>query len=374
VFTRAIAVAWSGDHWIVVERDDRVIPVRDNRPAFSLETPFAPVTMARFGDGLVAARSPFATSMTPEPAASPLLVELTMMGKAMATFDTIGRPPDRRSTAIANAGHVAGTDSLAFFAFLTRDEIRAYDRSGRRRWTADRGFTWPVQPSIPPGGGPADLHYRPVNLAITTHGGLVYVLAFSDSVATSMRLDAFEAETGVLAHSWPVPTRTPLISADEGGALWVAPADTLNRLALPEGDAALEFRLQTKAGDTLDSRSLRGKVVLVNIWASWCGPCRDEFPLMAQLSRELPAEEFSIVAVSEDRDENAARWFLAEFSPPFTVVWGRGALNSTLRFRGLPFSVLLDRQGRILHRYVGFGGPAQFARMREDIERAIADR
>jgi thiol-disulfide isomerase/thioredoxin len=227
---------------------------------------------------------------------------------------------------------------------------------------------------VTPGADAAELRYQSVNLAVAVRDSFVYVLAFADSSKMTMRLDAFEASTGVLARTAIFPATTALLSLDEKGDVWSAPADTLNVIGAPVKPTLVEFRLPTPKGDTLDSRSLRGKVVLLNIWASWCEPCREEFPLMAQLTRELPPDDFAIVAVSEDRDENAASWFIGEFSPPFQIAWGRGALNSTLRFRGLPFTVLLDREGRIIQRYIGFGGPSQFARMRADIERAIANR
>ena len=373
-FTRAVAIAWAASRWLVADRDGRVVRVGDDTGGVALETPFARPTIAAFGDGLIAARSPFATGTFREAPATPLLVALSVGGQISASLDTAARPADPGLASISNAGHVAGTDSLAFFAFLTRDEVRAYDLAGRRRWTADRSLAWPRPPSATPGAGAAGLRYHSVNLAIAVRDAFVYVLAFDDSARTIMRLDAFEAETGVLARTVAFPATMALLSLDEKGAVWSAPADTLDVIGAPPRLTIVDFRLPTPAGDTIDSHSLRGKVVLLNLWASWCEPCRDEFPLMAHLARALPPEDFTIVAVSEDRDENAARRFLGEFSPPFQIAWGRGALDTTLRFRGLPFTVLLDRDGVIIQRYVGFGGPSQFARMRTDIERAIANR
>jgi thiol-disulfide isomerase/thioredoxin len=144
-------------------------------------------------------------------------------------------------------------------------------------------------------------------------------------------------------------------------------------IAAPPETVILDFTLPTPQGDSLRLSSLRGKVVLLNVWASWCGPCRDEFPLMAQLARELSAEEFAVVAVSDDMDEGAARRFVAEFEPPFAIGFARGALEPTLNYRGLPYTVLLDREGRVIKRYIGFGGPEQFERLRSDIMNALRD-
>jgi len=202
---------------------------------------------------------------------------------------------------------------------------------------------------------------------------VVYVLAFADSTASTMRVDAFDAATGILARSVTLPASTMLISLDRRGALWHAPADTLSVIAAPPGTVIVDFTLPTPRGDSLSLRSLRGKVVLLNIWASWCGPCRDEFPLMARLARELAAEEFAVVAVSDDMDESAAMRFLAEFDPPFATAFARGALERTLNYRGLPYTVLLDREGRVIEHYIGFGGAVQFEKLHRDIVRALLD-
>jgi thiol-disulfide isomerase/thioredoxin len=133
----------------------------------------------------------------------------------------------------------------------------------------------------------------------------------------------------------------------------------------------IDAEIPTLGGGSISLRSFRGKVVLLNIWASWCGPCRDEFPLLAQLTRELPSQDFAIVAVSDDLSEGDARRFLREYEPPFVIAWGRGSLQTRLGYRGLPFTALLDREGRIMKRYIGFGGERQFAIMRADVLRAI---
>jgi len=186
-----------------------------------------------------------------------------------------------------------------------------------------------------------------------------------------MRIDGFDPMTGVLVRTASLPSATMLIALDENGTLWHAPADTLSVIGAPPGTVTVDFSLPTPGGDTLRLRSFRGKVVLLNVWASWCGPCRDEFPLMAELARDLPPEDFAVVAVSDDMRESDARRFLAEHDVPFAVAWARGALRENLAYNGLPFTVLLDREGRVVHRYIGFGGRQQFARLRADVARVL---
>ena len=370
----------ASDGWLVVDRAGGVARVAGDGAmttspisagAWAGFESIRPATLVRFADGFVAARSPFADPGIPEPPDAPLLLRLSPSGDVIAPIDTVRALSDWRLTRIASSGHLASSDSLVFFAHLLRDEIRAYDRAGRLRWTADRGMTW-HRPPVASGANPPDISYRTVNLSITVRDGLVYVLAFADSAATAMRVDAFDPGTGVLRKTGTLPASTMLISIDPKGALWHAPPEALDSIAAPTPSAkVVEFDLPTFSGDTLGLRSLRGKVVLLNIWASWCDPCRDEFPLMTRLTRELAADDFAVVAVSDDVDRDAARRFLAEYEPPFATVWGRGSLRDMLGYRGLPFTVLLDREGRVVERYIGFGGASQFEALRADIARLI---
>src|ERR1051325_706536 len=87
-----------------------------------------------------------------------------------------------------------------------------------------------------------------------------------------------------------------------------------------ESKVAPSFDLPTKNG-TVSLDSLRGKVVLVDFWASWCGPCRQSFPWMSKLYETYSQKGFVIVAVNLDKKQEQANDFLAEFSPPFIVAF-----------------------------------------------------
>jgi thiol-disulfide isomerase/thioredoxin len=112
-------------------------------------------------------------------------------------------------------------------------------------------------------------------------------------------------------------------------------------------------------------------VTLVNFWASWCDPCRAEFPHMAALYRELPRRDFDIAAISDDVDRSKMLAFVRELGPPFPILVGGGRMKQAYHYRGLPYSVLLDRRGRIVERIFGFGGAAQFRRLRETIAKEV---
>lgn len=95
---------------------------------------------------------------------------------------------------------------------------------------------------------------------------------------------------------------------------------------------------------------------------------------MAQLYREFPRADFQIVAISDDVDAGRMLAFIHQYRPPFPILVGGGRMRATYHYRGLPYSVLLDRKGRIVERIFGFGGPAEFQQLRETIAKEIAVR
>ncbi|HKC38835.1 MAG TPA: TlpA disulfide reductase family protein, partial [Gemmatimonadales bacterium] len=131
------------------------------------------------------------------------------------------------------------------------------------------------------------------------------------------------------------------------------------------------FALPDLAGKPVRLEDYRGKVTLVNFWASWCGPCREEFPHMADLYRSFGRDRFDIAAISDDVDPGKMRAFVAEFRPPFPILVGGGRMKAIYHYRGLPYSVLLDKRGRIVERIFGFGGDAEFQRLRQTIAKEI---
>ena len=92
---------------------------------------------------------------------------------------------------------------------------------------------------------------------------------------------------------------------------------------------------------------------------------------MIALYRDLPRKDFDIVAISDDVDRGKMLAFIREFRPPFPVLVGGGRMKQQYHYRGLPYSVLLDRRGRVIERYFGFGGAEQFRRLSTTIAQEI---
>ena len=122
----------------------------------------------------------------------------------------------------------------------------------------------------------------------------------------------------------------------------------------------------------LSSADFAGKVTLVNVWASWCAPCREEHPILIGLSQDT---RFSIAGLNyKDKPENARR-FLGELGNPYTVIGvdqtGRAAINWGVY--GVPETYVVGRDGKILHRHVGPLSPeAILDDLMPAIEKALA--
>jgi hypothetical protein len=93
---------------------------------------------------------------------------------------------------------------------------------------------------------------------------------------------------------------------------------------------------------------------------------------MAALYGEFPHKDFAIAAISDDVDPPKMRAFVAAFHPPFPILVGGGRMRALYHYRGLPYSVLLDRHGRVVQRIFGFGGPREFQALAATIAKEIA--
>ena len=118
--------------------------------------------------------------------------------------------------------------------------------------------------------------------------------------------------------------------------------------------------------------ALRGRVVLVNFWATWCEPCESEMPAMERLYAALPRDRFELVAVAIDDDEGLVQAFQDEYRLSFPIVLDLDqSVYQTYQTMGVPESLLIDQEGRIIERYVGpreWDAPEYVERIRQLIE------
>ena len=127
-------------------------------------------------------------------------------------------------------------------------------------------------------------------------------------------------------------------------------------LALEEGARAPAFSAPRLGGsETVSLSSYRGKVVLVDFWASWCAPCLVSLPLYEELRKELPAGDFQVVAVNLDKEPKKALRFLKDRGVGFpSVADPHGRIPETFGLETMPTSYLIDRTGRVRYVHEGF--------------------
>jgi len=134
---------------------------------------------------------------------------------------------------------------------------------------------------------------------------------------------------------------------------------------------APHVRFATLSGETVSTEALRGKVVLVNFWATWCASCVVEMPNIVDTHRKYMARGYDTVAIAVQKDDaTLVAQFAARRALPFKVaIDDKGELAESFAVpRVTPVSYLIDRQGRVLRRYVG---EPDWAELHAAIEEAL---
>lgn len=135
--------------------------------------------------------------------------------------------------------------------------------------------------------------------------------------------------------------------------LALAPAPAL---AVDAGQPVPSFSARSLDGDTtLALSSYRGKVVYLDFWASWCGPCQTAMPLVEQLRKEFPSDQFQVIAVNLDENPEKAKAFLAKHQIGYPSVSDpQGNLPKSFGLKTMPTSYLIDRAGVVRYVHPGF--------------------
>jgi len=148
------------------------------------------------------------------------------------------------------------------------------------------------------------------------------------------------------------------------GGLWV--------FAVPVwagGGLAPDFTLKSRGGENIKLSELRGEVVMLNFWASWCGPCRQEMPLLDALHERYKAMGFRLLGVNVDEDSDSAKRLLEEVPVSFTILFDpKNRLADLYAIEAMPTTILIDRDGR--RRYVHLG---YLPGVEQDYEREIRE-
>lgn len=163
------------------------------------------------------------------------------------------------------------------------------------------------------------------------------------------------------------------------GLLWIfASADlqgnsTAGKIPAPQkGFLAPDFELKTITGETIQLSDLSGQAVLVNLWATWCPPCREEMPTLEKMYNDYKDQGFVVLAVdmTHQDDPTAVAPFAEKYDLTFPILLDEtGTVSKAYQLKSLPSSYFIDRNGMIDD--VVIGGPMAEALLRTRIEKIL---
>lgn len=170
------------------------------------------------------------------------------------------------------------------------------------------------------------------------------------------------AKNGNAVNSGAAPARNP------------APATVVT---LPA--SVTDAELRAVSGAPIKLSNYAGKVLLVNLWATWCGPCRQETPELVKLHKEFRSQGVEVVGLSTENPDDSAdavREFVHNYNVDYRVGWASQEVAITL-MQGrdaIPQSFVISRSGRVVKRFVGFNPIATPPQIREAIQEALNDK
>lgn len=143
-------------------------------------------------------------------------------------------------------------------------------------------------------------------------------------------------------------------------------------IALDAGALASDFELPSAQGPVKLSK-VQGKVIYLDFWASWCGPCRESFPWMNAMQEKYKQKGLQVIAINLDANNDDAQKFLSKHTPQFTVLFDpKGITPSQYKVMGMPTSFIINKDGKVLVQHIGFN-KADRAELEQEILAALED-
>lgn len=346
---------------MAVEPDGSALLFEDGRPAAWLQPVLPGLIGGSSRAGSAGARTFLEFALAPVDPEDPLIWVIPPDGGAPRPVGSVVVPENGLLGQLANSGWSAvAPDGAVYFASALEPEIRRFDADGELEWVS----RWPTPASFPAPRFAVEAGSISPQFTVVQRGlalgpdGLAYVLANPEPGVAMRRLLAFDRR-GELVR-WAHLPAGEAVFADRDGRIYTTPlAQALSRSAATSSAHATfpYFRLPTLGGEkVMDLENYRGRVVVVNFWASWCAPCRKEMPLLDAFASELDPSEAVVLGLNEDVNPSHARKFLEGIGGvTYASAAGEGRLWEKYDYRGLPYTVVLDRELRIVKSFYGFG-------------------
>ncbi len=124
--------------------------------------------------------------------------------------------------------------------------------------------------------------------------------------------------------------------------------------SVPPGTTAAPFELKSLEGKSVPMQQFAGKLVVLNFWATWCGPCKEEMPAFERLRQKLDPERVSLLTVTTDLQREGIKHFLASLDVHLPVLFDEDQeVSRAYMVRALPTTVIISRQGMVVGRALG---------------------
>ena len=159
-----------------------------------------------------------------------------------------------------------------------------------------------------------------------------------------------------------------------GSLLFAVALSTAPALAGDATGPAAEFTLPSRTGEAVSLSGLKGQVVLINFWATWCGPCRKEMPLLEQIHKKYTPLGFTLLGVNVEEDTTMMDAFLKDVPVTFPILLDPvNGVSKLYKVSAMPSTVIVDRKGNIRYLHQGYQ-PGDENRYQDMIRQLIRER
>lgn len=125
--------------------------------------------------------------------------------------------------------------------------------------------------------------------------------------------------------------------------------------AVEIGDLAPNFTLKSTQGENLNLVEQRGQIIVINFWASWCGPCRKEMPILQTFYNKYNSLGMSVWGINVEQENQAGRDFLADLKLSFPIFFdNRNTVAADYQVEAMPTTIIVDRNGKIRYAFKGY--------------------